>query len=76
MIGVRLDSEMERALDALARRQGRTRSDIVREALERYLEADELRAEARRQSLLVASDPAEEDAADFIEHAAAWPADP
>jgi predicted DNA-binding protein len=33
---VRLNSKTERALDALARRRRQTRSDVVREAIERY----------------------------------------
>ncbi|MCA9519224.1 MAG: ribbon-helix-helix protein, CopG family [Myxococcales bacterium] len=53
MIGVRLDEDTERQLDAAAKRLGRTRSEIVRDALRRYLEADaSFLAEARRQSLL------------------------
>jgi len=36
---VRLTPRTERALDALARRRGQTRSDVVREAIERYASA-------------------------------------
>lgn len=35
-LNVRLSAKTERALDALARRRRQTRSDIVREAIERY----------------------------------------
>jgi predicted DNA-binding protein len=69
MIGVRIDEEMERALDAVVKRQGRTRSAVVREALERYLNATDLAEEARRQSLAVGCDTAENDAVRFIEDA-------
>lgn len=34
---IRLDPEMERRLDRLARRTGRSRSEIAREALQRQL---------------------------------------
>jgi predicted transcriptional regulator len=34
---VRLDPKLEKALARIARRTGRTKSDVVREALERYL---------------------------------------
>ena len=38
MIAIRLDPEMEQALDMLAKAQGKKRSVIVREALLRYFE--------------------------------------
>lgn len=37
MLGVRLDSDTERQLDALARRTRRTKSDIAREAVRGYV---------------------------------------
>lgn len=67
MLGLRLDPTLERNLAALARRQGRTKSDVVREAIRRYLEAELLPPEARRQSLLVAGDRAEREATEFVE---------
>lgn len=36
-VTIRLDEELEAQLDAIARRSGRSRSDIVREALRREL---------------------------------------
>lgn len=69
MLGIRIDSDMERELEALARRQGRTKSAIVREAIGRYLASIDLAGEARRQSLAVSGDEAEKDAASFVEHA-------
>jgi len=65
MLGVRLDAELARRLDAVARSQGRTRSDVVREALTRYLDEDAFLAEARRQSLLVAAAAHDEGVAEF-----------
>jgi len=76
MLGVRLDPGLERKLAAIARQQGRTRSDLAREAIRRYVEAETLAAEAHRQSLLVARSPGEQDAIDFVEHAADWPDEP
>lgn len=62
MLGVRLDNAAEQQLAALARRTRRTKSDIVREAVTRYVTAHDeaYLAEARRQSLLAAQrdDPA------------------
>lgn len=57
MLGIRLDAETEKALDALARRTHRSKSDIAREVITRHvrLHDEELLAEARRQSLLVAA---------------------
>ncbi len=69
LLGVRLDEELDRLLTEVARQQGRTRSEIVREALRRYLDEDRFLAEARRQSRLVA-DEADEEAAEFTWSAA------
>jgi RHH-type rel operon transcriptional repressor/antitoxin RelB len=56
MLGVRLDSELEERLAAVARTQGRSKSDIAREAVRRYVERHDeaFLAEARRQSLTAA----------------------
>lgn len=53
MLGVRLDEELERRLAAVARSQGRSKSDIAREAVRRYVDLHDeaFRREARRQSL-------------------------
>ncbi len=70
MLGVRLDEELERRLEELARRQGRTKSAVARDAIRRYLAGDDLAAEARRQSLNVAGDPVEAEVLDFVGQAA------
>ena len=56
MLGVRLDSELEERLAAVARTQGRNKSDIARDAVRRYVERHDeaFLAEARRQSLTAA----------------------
>ncbi len=56
MLGVRLDSDLEERLAAVARTQGRSKSDIAREAVRRYVERHDeaYLAEARRQSLRAA----------------------
>lgn len=70
MLGVRLDAETERRLDALARARGRSRSDVVREALVRYLDGDSWLEECRRQSRLVTAHESEEETLDFLESVA------
>ncbi|WP_174285761.1 ribbon-helix-helix protein, CopG family [Sphingomonas bacterium] len=57
MLGVRIDSELEQRLAAVARSQGRSKSDIAREAVRRYVERHDeaYLAEARRQSLRAAA---------------------
>ncbi|HXH17150.1 MAG TPA: ribbon-helix-helix protein, CopG family [Sphingomonas sp.] len=56
MLGVRLDSDLEERLAAVARTQGRSKSDIAREAVRRYVERHDeaFLAEAKRQSLVAA----------------------
>jgi RHH-type rel operon transcriptional repressor/antitoxin RelB len=53
MLGVRLDTELEERLAAVARTQGRSKSDIAREAVRRYVDLHDeaYRREARRQSM-------------------------
>jgi len=57
MLGVRLDTDLELRLAAVARTQGRSKSDIAREAVRRYVDLHDeaFRAEARRQSLRAAA---------------------
>jgi RHH-type rel operon transcriptional repressor/antitoxin RelB len=52
VLGVRLDSDLEERLAAVARTQGRSKSDIAREAVRRYVDLHDeaFRREARRQS--------------------------
>lgn len=53
MLGVRLDDELERRLTSVARTQGRSKSDIARDVIRRYVDLHDaaLLAEAKRQSL-------------------------
>lgn len=69
VLGLRLDPVLEKKLIAMAQRQGRTKSDVAREAIRRYLDAELLPPVARRQSLLVAGDRAEREATEFVEQA-------
>ncbi|GAA0666075.1 RHH-type rel operon transcriptional repressor/antitoxin RelB [Sphingomonas insulae] len=73
MLGVRLDSELEERLAAVARTQGRSKSDIAREAVRRYVDLHDeaYRREARRQSTRASGRDAATDAA-FWQDAAAW----
>ena len=58
MLGIRLEPELARRLDWLARATGRPKSDLAREAIRRYL--DDNVEEARRQSLLASRAPTAE----------------
>jgi RHH-type rel operon transcriptional repressor/antitoxin RelB len=69
MFGIRLEPELDRRLAALAKQQGKTKSDLAREAIRRFLLENDLVAEAKRQSLLVSQSPIEQDTLDFIEYA-------
>jgi RHH-type rel operon transcriptional repressor/antitoxin RelB len=53
MLGVRLDPETEKALDRFANRSRRSKSDIAREAIRRYVRHSDAKliAEARLQSM-------------------------
>ena len=53
MLALRLEAELERRIVALARRQGRNKSALVREALIRYMEDQEdiMLAEAALRNL-------------------------
>ncbi|WP_294337886.1 ribbon-helix-helix protein, CopG family [uncultured Sphingomonas sp.] len=68
MLGVRLDDDLERRLTAVARSQGRSKSDIARDAVRRYVDLHDeaYRSEARRQSL-AASRRDDEQTPDFWE---------
>ena len=48
---VRLEDELHSRLERLAKRERRTRGWVINEALRRYLEQEELRAERYRQTL-------------------------
>ena len=73
MLGVRLDTELEERLAAVARTQGRSKSDIAREAVRRYVDLhdDAYRREARRQSTS-ASQRVSSDDVIFWQDARAW----
>ena len=70
VFGIRLEEDLDLKLTAIARQRGLTKSDLVREAISRYLNENELATEARRQSLLASSQKEEEDVMEFIEHTA------
>ena len=70
MFGIRLEEDLDLKLTAIARQRGLTKSDMVREAISRFLNENELASEARRQSLLASSQEEAEDVMEFIEHTA------
>jgi len=71
---LRVPREVERRIEQEARRRRRTKSAILREAIEGVLAgatpAEDPATEARRQSLLVSGRPSEKEALRFIEGAA------
>ena len=74
VLTLRVPPELERRIEREARRKHRTRSAILREALQQAFSAgappvDPAR-EARRQSLLVSGRASEQEALEFIESAA------
>lgn len=69
MFGIRLEPELDLKLTALARKRGKTKSDLVREAIRQFLLENDLVVEAQRQSLRVSKAGDEQDALDFIENA-------
>jgi RHH-type rel operon transcriptional repressor/antitoxin RelB len=73
MLGVRLDTELEDRLAAVARTPGRSKSDIAREAVRRYVDLhdDAYRREARRQSTRASARDSASDTT-FWQDAAAW----
>jgi RHH-type rel operon transcriptional repressor/antitoxin RelB len=74
MLGVRLDDELERRLTSVARSQGRSKSDIAREAVRRYVERHDSAfwAEAKRQSLAAAAMGWSKDDEEWESLGAAW----
>jgi len=79
MLGVRLDDDLEQRLTAVARGQGRSKSDIARDAVRRYVDQHDAAflAEAKRQSQrAVARGRTEEDDAWEALAAADDPGDP
>jgi RHH-type rel operon transcriptional repressor/antitoxin RelB len=58
VLGIRLEPELARRLDWLARATGRPKSDLAREAIRRYLDSNA--EEARRQSILASRAVSEE----------------
>lgn len=67
MLGVRLDQDLEQRLAEVARAQGRSKSDIARDVIRRYVDRHDAAfvAEARRQSLRAAE-------RGWTEHDIAW----
>lgn len=74
MLGVRLDTDLERRLTSVARTQGRSKSDIARDAVRRYVDLHDeaFRAEARRQSLSAAARGWNEEDEDWERVGVAW----
>jgi hypothetical protein len=71
VVTLRVPEELDRRIAREARRRRRTKSALVREALQTAFAAsapaDDPAREARRQSLLVSGRPSEREALEFIE---------
>ena len=74
VLTLRVPASLDRFIERAARRARRTKSAVMREALQSAFGGDsppeDPAREARRQSLLVSGRPSERDALDFIEHVA------
>jgi len=74
VLTLRVPSDLDRRIEREARRKGRTKSAVLREALQSAFGAgpttDDPAREARRQSLLVSGRASDRETLDFIEHAA------
>jgi predicted transcriptional regulator len=51
MLGVRLDGQLEKRLDALAEKTHRTKSYLAKEALRRYIEQEEAKLYEDKEAL-------------------------
>jgi predicted DNA-binding protein len=73
VVTLRVPAKLNRSIEQLARRERRSKSEVVREILERGVRGGESATdpadEARRQSLLVSGRASEKDALAFIERA-------
>ena len=74
MLGVRLDQDVERDLSEVARRLHRSKSDIAREAITKFVRSKNLAlvAEARRQSENAVKRGWSDDDAHWDSIAASW----
>ncbi len=74
ILTLRVPSELDRRIERAARQKRRTKSAVLREALEGAFGGgrppDDPAREARRQSLLVSSRKSERDALEFIDASA------
>jgi len=74
VLTIRVPNGLDRRIEQTARRRRRTKSALVREALEQTFGAesagDDPAREARRQSLMVSARASEREAIDFVVQAA------
>lgn len=67
MLGIRLDAETEAGLARIARRTGRTKSDIARDAIRSYLAETEHDEALDRELAMIAAAASEADLG-FLDH--------
>jgi predicted transcriptional regulator len=66
MLGVRLDAETERGLEALARQTRRPKSQIAREAIQQYVAKSDARGRARQEWLAISRRESEDAGLDTV----------
>jgi predicted transcriptional regulator len=74
VLTLRVPPDLDRRIERVAQRRRRTKSAVLREALQSAFggdpPADDPAREARRQSLLVSGRDSEQEALEFVEHVA------
>jgi predicted transcriptional regulator len=74
VLTIRVPLDLDRRIAQAARRRGATKSAVLRETIASAFAdgptPEDPAREARRQSLLVSGRPSEQDALDFLQHAA------
>jgi Ribbon-helix-helix protein, copG family len=74
VLTLRVTPDLDRRIERVARRRRRTKSAVLREALQDVFggesPSDDPAREARRQSLLVSSRGSERETLEFLEHSA------
>lgn len=70
MIGLRLDQELEQRVRRVAREHGRSASDVVREAIRRFLDQAGDDLERERELRLIAATASDADMEEFESFAA------
>lgn len=74
MVSVTVDSELDSVLEEIARREGRSKTEVVRQALQRFVDEHAQEREARREAALVRGED-DREAAELCESLFDWDAE-